>query len=67
MKLGIRFHLVGVSLSDTVAIRERLVSAANEARPMEWVHRAELQPTDGADPNQVAVDEIVIQLKGDRY
>jgi transposase-like protein len=32
-----------------------------------WVQKAELQPTDGADPDHVAVDETVIQLDDGRY
>jgi transposase-like protein len=31
------------------------------------VQKAELQPTDGADPTHVAVDETVTQLNHDRY
>jgi transposase-like protein len=32
-----------------------------------WVQKADLQPTDGVDPNHVAVDETVIQLNAERY
>jgi transposase-like protein len=32
-----------------------------------WVQKADLQPTDGAEPNHVAVDETVIQLNDERY
>jgi len=31
-----------------------------------WVQKADLQPTDGANPNHVAVDETVIQLNSER-
>jgi transposase-like protein len=32
-----------------------------------WVQKGDLQPTDGADPDHVAVDETVIQLNDERY
>jgi transposase-like protein len=32
-----------------------------------WVQKADLQPTDGADPNHVAVDETMIQPNDERY
>jgi putative transposase len=32
-----------------------------------WVQKAELRPTDGADPDHVAVDETVIQLNDERF
>jgi transposase-like protein len=31
------------------------------------VQKADLQPTDGADPDHVAVDETVIQLNDERF
>jgi transposase-like protein len=32
-----------------------------------WVQKADLQPTGGADPDHVAVDETVIQLNNERF
>jgi transposase-like protein len=32
-----------------------------------WVQKADLQPTDGADPNHIVVDKTVIQLNSERY
>jgi transposase-like protein len=32
-----------------------------------WIQKADLQPTDGACPNHVAVDETVIQLNSEQY
>ena len=67
MKLGIRLHLAGLSLSDTVSILEMLGVDRHRSTVHRWVQKADLQPTDGADPNHVAVDETVIQLNDERY
>ena len=32
-----------------------------------WVQKADLQPTDGSNPNHAVVDETVIQLNSERY
>jgi Transposase and inactivated derivatives len=32
-----------------------------------WVHKADLQPEEGQNPDHVAVDETVIQLNDERY
>ncbi|WP_423750602.1 IS6 family transposase [Salinirarus marinus] len=67
MKLGIQLHLTGLSLSDTVSILEMLGVDRHRSTVHRWVQKADLQPTDGADPNHVAVDETVIQLNDERY
>ena len=67
MKLGIQLHLAGLSLSDTVSILERLGVDRHRTTVHRWVQKADLQPTDGANPNRVAVDETVIQLNSERY
>jgi transposase-like protein len=67
MKLGIRLHLAGLSLSDTVSILERLGVDRHRTTVHRWVQKADLQPTGGATPNHVAVDETVIQLNDERY
>ena len=67
MKLGIRLHLGGLSLSDTVSILEKLGVHRHRTTVHRWVQKADLQPTDDADPNHVAVDETVIQLGTERY
>ena len=67
MKLSIQLHLAGLSLSNTVSILD--IFGVNRARSTvhNWVHKADLQPTDGRSPNHVAVDETVIQLDDERY
>ena len=67
MKLGIRLHLAGVSLLGTISILERLGVDRHRTTVHRWVQKADLQPTDGADPNHVAVDETVIQLNSEQY
>jgi len=65
MKLGIRLHLAGLSLSDTVSILKNLGVDRHRTTVHRWVQKANLQPTDGAEPNHVAVDETVIQLNSE--
>jgi transposase-like protein len=67
MKLGIRLHSAGLSLSYTVLILEILGVDRHRSTVHRWVQKADLQPTGGADPNHVAVDETVIQLNDERY
>jgi hypothetical protein len=67
MKLGIRLHLAGLSLSNTVSILEILGVERCRSTVHNWVQKAGLQPTDGADPDHVAVYETVIQLNDERY
>jgi transposase-like protein len=67
MKFGIRLHLAGLSLSDTVSILGRLGVNRHRTTVHQWVDKADLQPTGGADPNHVAVDETVIQLNSEQY
>ncbi|GAB3313419.1 IS6 family transposase [Haloplanus salinarum] len=67
MKLGIRLHLAGLSLSDTVSVLDILGVDRHRSTVHRWVQKADLQLTDGADPNHLAVDETVIQLNDERY
>jgi len=67
MKLGIRLHLTGLSLSDTVSILERIGVDRHRTTVHRWVQKADPQPTDSSNPNHVAVDETVIQLNSERY
>ena len=67
MKLGIRLNLTGLSLLETVSILERLGVNRHGTTVHRWVQKADLQPTDGANPNHVAVDETVIQLNSEQY
>ena len=63
MKLGIQLHLADLSLSNTVSILE--IFGVERARST--VHKADLQPQSGQNPDHVAVDETVIQLNDKQY
>jgi len=67
MKLGIRLHLAGLSLSNTISILDSLGVDRCRSTVHNWVQKADLQPAGGADPDHVAVDETVIQLNDERY
>ena len=67
MKLGIQLHLTGLSLSDTVSVLELFSVDRARSTVHNWVHKADLQPEEGQNPDHVAVDETVIQLNDERY
>lgn len=60
-------HLAGISLSNTVSIFEVFGVERARSTVHNWVHKAELQPVSGKQPDHVAVDEIVIQLNNQQY
>jgi putative transposase len=67
MKLGIRLHAAGLSLSDTVSVLAGLGVERARSTVHNWVQKAGLQPTDRKSPNHVAIDETVIQLNNERF
>jgi len=67
MQLSIQLHLAGISLSNTVSILEIFGVKRARSTVHNWVHKADLQPEDGRSPDQIAVDETVIQLNDERY
>ena len=67
MELGIRLHLSGLSLSDTVRELGRFGVKRSRKAVHDWVHKCDLQPADDKKPNHVALDETVIQLGEHRY
>jgi len=66
MKLSIRLHTAGLSLSDTVSILDSFGVDRCRTTVHNWIRRADLQPEDGRSPNHVAVDETVIRLNTER-
>jgi transposase-like protein len=62
MKLSIQLYLAGLSLSNTVFFLEVLGVEGVRSTFHNWVHKADLQPKSGRNPNHVVVDETVIQL-----
>ena len=67
MKLGIQLHLAGLSLSDTSSLLAGLGVDRCRSTVHNWVQKADLQPTEGRNPNHVAVDETVIRVNDQRY
>jgi hypothetical protein len=67
MKLSIQLHLSGHSLSNTVRVLEVFGVQRARSTVHNWVHKADLQPESGKNPDHVAVDETVIQLNDEQY
>ena len=67
MKLGIRLHLAGLSLSNTVLILDIFGVKRARSTVHNWVHKADLQPESNQNPDRVAVDETVIRLNDEQY
>ncbi len=66
MKPGIRLHLAGLPLSNTISVLDMLGVDRCRSTVHNWVQKADLQPAGGADLDHVAVDETVIQLNNER-
>ncbi|WP_311174016.1 IS6 family transposase [Halobellus ordinarius] len=66
-KLGIQLQLAGLSLSNTVSLLEELGVERSRKAIHDWVQKAELQPTEGRNPNHVAVDETVIRINDQQF
>jgi putative transposase len=67
MELGIRLHLAGLSLSNTVKELEKFGVQRSRKAVHDRVQKADLQPASGTSPNQVAVDETVIRINDQQY
>jgi putative transposase len=67
MELGIRLHLAGLSLSNTVRELEKFGVERSRKAVHDWVQKADLQPATDATPNHVALDETVIQIDDHQY
>ncbi|SFC60035.1 Transposase (or an inactivated derivative) [Halobiforma haloterrestris] len=67
MELGIRLHLAGLSLSNTVRELEKFGVDRSRKAVYDWIQKADLQPATDADPNHVALDETVIRINDHQY
>ena len=67
MRLGIRLHLAGLSLSNTVSELEKFGVQRSRKAVHDWVQKAGLQPKDSQNPNQIALDETVIRIDDEQY
>jgi putative transposase len=64
---GIRHHLAGLSLSNTVILLEELGVDRSRVAAHNWVQKADLQPADGESPDRVAVDQKAIRINDEQY
>jgi putative transposase len=67
IQVGIQLHLAGLSLSNTKQHLERLGVNRSRTAIHDWVQKADLQPGSDVEPNQIAVDETVIRVNGQRH
>ena len=67
MKLGIQLYLADLSLLNTVFLLEVFGVKRAGSTVHNWVHKANLQPESGRNPDHVAVDETVIRLNDEQY
>ena len=64
---GIRHHLAGLSLSNTVTLLEEYGVERSRTAIHKWVKKADLQPTNGDNPDRVAVDQKMIRINDEQY
>lgn len=64
---GIRHHLAGLSLSNTVILLAELGVDRSRTAVHNWVQKADLQPASGDSPNRVAVDQTSIRVNDEEY
>jgi transposase-like protein len=67
MKLGIRLHPAGLSLSNTVRELDKFGVQCSRKAVHDWIQKADIQPADGATPNHVALDETMIRVNDEQY
>ena len=67
MELGIRLHLAGLSLSNTVSELDTFDVERSRKAVHDWVQKADLRPADDAAPDQIALDETAIRINGQQY
>ncbi len=64
MTLGIRLHLAGLSLSNTISELEKSSVQRSRKAVHDWVQKADLRPASDASPDHIALDETVIRVNG---
>ena len=63
MKVGIRLHLSGLSLSNTIRELEKFGVERSRKAVHDWVQKADLQPADDASPDHRLVERNVIRAR----
>ena len=61
MKLGIRFHLAGLSLSNTIRKLENF-GVKRSRKAVQIGQKADLQSADDANPDYIALDEACMEI-----
>jgi transposase-like protein len=67
MELAINLHLGVLSLSNTVPILDRFGVDWARSTVHNWVQKADLELCGGRAPAQIALDETVVKVNGERF
>ncbi len=67
MRLAVQTHLGGLSLSETRLMLQRFGVDRVCSTIHYWVKKSDLEPAGGCQPDQVALDETVINVNGERF
>ena len=67
MKVSIRLHLAGLSLSNTIRELEKFGVERSRKAVHDWVQKADLQPADDGNPDHIALDETVIRINEQQF
>ena len=67
IQLGIRHHLAGLSLTNTVILLEEFGVSRSRTAIHNWVKKADLEPAGGESPEHVAVDQKQIRVNDEAY
>jgi putative transposase len=67
MELAIHLHLGGLSLSNTISIRDSFGISRARSTVHNWVQKADLEPRGGRDPDKIALDETVVKVNGEQF
>ena len=67
IEVGIRCHLAGISLRKASKQLERFEINRSHVAIHNWVHKANLQPISTVSEDQLAVDEKMICLHGQKF
>jgi len=65
--MGIHLHAARLSLSNTKQILDELGVKRGRTAIQNGVQKADRQPDSDVEPDQIAVDETVIQVDGERH
>jgi putative transposase len=67
IQVGIPLHLAELSLSNTKQYLEILGVERSRTAIHDWIQKADRQPDSDVEPNQIAVDETLIRVNGQRH